>query len=113
MHFCDLTSYSYGVHSPIGRVRNVGWLERGFPFQTGQCDPSITRALLAHYGRLAANRARGFHRCSLCVPDAAEPSVWVNGEVVFLGAAELWLPGRLEEIYAAPDLIIHYISAHA
>jgi hypothetical protein len=112
MHFEDLTPYIYGLKSAIGGVRNVGWLELGSPFRAGQCDSRVGQLLTAHYDQLAANRARGFHRCSICARDSVEPSVVVNGESVVLGAAELWVPGQGGEIYAAPDLVIHYLSSH-
>ncbi|MBK8252213.1 MAG: hypothetical protein IPK82_06040 [Polyangiaceae bacterium] len=52
---------------------------------------------------------RGFHRCEFCSLD--EVVAEKDGVVKLLGSAEVWLPGE-SVLYAAPNLIVHYIRAH-
>lgn len=53
---------------------------------------------------------RGIHRCEFC----AEEEIWVespDGAERMLGTGEVWIPGE-GVMYAAPNLIVHYMGAH-
>lgn len=52
---------------------------------------------------------RGFHRCEFCSDDQIFANK--NGVARMLGSAEVWLPGE-GVLYAAPNLIVHYIGVH-
>jgi len=55
---------------------------------------------------------RGYHACEFC-SKAPLPHVLKSGKQVWLGSAEIWIPstdGSL--VYAAPDLVYHYVTAH-
>jgi hypothetical protein len=36
----------------------------------------------------------------------------VDGEQFFLGSAELWVPASDGSIFAAPNMIVHYVEMH-
>ncbi len=113
MFFQDLSSYSYCVRHPVVQVANIGWLEREQPFQTGAVDAMVCLLLEEYYEALRANKMRGIHGCSLCSCESSEPSIQVKGKRVLLGASELWVPGVAGRVFAAPDLIIHYLQSHS
>lgn len=119
MHFPDLSPYRYSGAGPFHDVLNVGWLDRAVPFESGL--PSVLLAAgLREWFRIARiNQFRGIHACNLCVehewplpPLDSYPSIDVDGERRMLGNWEIWIPGALGKIYAAPALIIHYVEAH-
>ena len=105
MYFPDLAIYSYEVELP--EVQTVGWLELGQPFMRGSVTEPLLASLRAAVRRCSARGTRGLHTCEFC--DAEE--IWC--EDVRLGAAELWIRSPGGQIYAAPDLIVHYVEAHA
>ena len=56
---------------------------------------------------------RGFHLCELChgsPPDAALH--WRGGEKILLGSAEIRVFGLNGVVYAAPNMIYHYVLTH-
>jgi hypothetical protein len=62
--------------------------------------------------KLKTNQTRGYHECDFCRTDARE-TIPFQGSTIYLGSAEVWVPsadGAL--VYAAPNLIYHYISKH-
>jgi hypothetical protein len=91
---------------------NVGWLEKGHEFPTGQLD-AAERDALVDLAVHSENVMRGLHDCEFC--DVESPIVAVRtdgrGERAFLGTGEVHLKGE-ESTYASPTLIIHYIDAH-
>lgn len=115
----DLTPYDY-FPDQEGDVRNVGWLGKESRFPTGEAEPGLVAALVTLAAFHHANGTRGFHRCELCGPrttrDDYEPTTVpfefaARGEVM-LGSAEIHVPGRGGVIYAAPNLVVHYVETH-
>lgn len=106
----DLSDYTY---QPTERLLlNVGWLGANVSFATGPTDPSFVRRLLV----LADNQQnimRGVHYCEFC--DEESPirlSAPVERGWVSLGMGEIHVPGQDGTVFAAPSLIIHYITDH-
>jgi predicted RNA-binding Zn-ribbon protein involved in translation (DUF1610 family) len=114
--FEDLTPYAYLVRA--GRVPertlNVGWLDEGHEFPTGDVPASFVDRLRTLAECATTMQTRGLHECPFC---SEEPDT----------RAEWWLPrassGRhgSNEIrgvgadgvrYAAPTLVVHYVTAH-
>jgi hypothetical protein len=120
-YFADGSPYAYLPHAlrsaeTGGDAVNVGWLEATEPFAVGSVEPEFVDRL-AELCRDGVNRTRGFHRCSLCPqpapPELAEPtSVRSSGGDYFVGSAEIRVRGRNGVQYAAPDMIVHYVTAH-
>lgn len=115
----DLTPYDY-LPEQEGDVRNVGWLGRESRFPAGEAEPGLVPALVALAAFRPVNVTRGFHLCELCgprtTPDDYEPltvpfELAERGEVM-LGSAEIHVPGPDGVVYAAPNLVAHYVEAH-
>ena len=111
--FPDLSPYTY--HPGESGFLNVGWLERGHLFPRGPV-PLEFASELRRLSEAPVNVTRGFHRCQLCNPPteaiAALPacmSVWWMDRV---GGAEVHVKGADGTTYAAPSLIMHYVSEH-
>ncbi len=106
-HYADLTPYTYFknaadyvLNSTGLPTLNVGWLENGQPFTTGETSKEFQEKLREfcqpEYKVIAT---RGFHVCEFfCNEDARS-----NAEIRVLGT---------KAIYATPELIQHYIIAH-
>ena len=88
----------------------IGWLDKRSQFETGKTSPEFLQKLIqfCHPSltvcQLQVTRPCGFHCKSV-------PPLMINGEQVELGRAEIRVIGE-EDIFAAPDLIYHYITEH-
>ena len=109
--FDDLSPYD--ENDTTGPALRVGWLGRGSSFPTGEIDPGVVDNLI----RLAAtpvNLMRGLHYCEFC--DAESPiriatPFGPKGRVA-LGNGEIHVRHASGQLYVAPTLVIHYITAH-
>ena len=134
-HFNDLSFYDYSQGSPRG-TKNVGWPQFGRAFETVQPSEE-TLELLWSFCNVAVMQTCGIHRCDLCVPPRAVSAIRGNAKLP-LGSAEIRvlskegfspLPQRLRNeessgllllrksavpfsVYAAPNLVYHYVDAH-
>jgi hypothetical protein len=79
----------------------VGWLERNEPFDTGKA-PADFLAKLAEFCR---------PEVTVCQTAGARPCPLCRQQVPGLGRGEVRAIGD-EDIYAAPDLIHHYVAIH-
>jgi len=110
--FADLTPYSYGPSREDPKPLNVGWLSIKQPFPTGATSVEFQRRL----GELCARPAdigfvcMGPHSCEWCVPAlrAKGVTVFADGE---MATGEIRVRGP-RGMYAAPTMIIHYVTAH-
>jgi hypothetical protein len=133
-HFSDLSFYQYGVGNPP-QTKNVGWLERGHDFEMEPPSMELLDALWP-FCKVSVMQTRGLHRCDLCVPSTTV-SVVRDGFERLLGSAEIRVlskenPSTIREslrsqgpglvflrkslgafdVYAAPNLIYHYVEVH-
>src|SRR5580704_9358902 len=110
-HYEDFTEYCYGqaaYHVP-GTV-NIGWLGASLDFEQMEPDESLLD-LVWDYCKISVAQYRGIHQCEYCGPhrsDVAER----HGEMRLLGSAEIRVFSEAGAIYAAPDLIYHYMAVH-
>jgi hypothetical protein len=110
-YYKDLTPYEYMVINENAKVLNVGWLERGQSFPTGKVDLDC----LAIIGVLCKNpfiKTRGYHKCPFCSSASFGYSVTIDNHTLLLGSSEIRVHGESGILYAAPDLIYHYIRDH-
>ncbi|MFN0130191.1 MAG: hypothetical protein ACKV19_26300 [Verrucomicrobiales bacterium] len=112
MYFEDLSHYSYGLPRPLEDVINIGWLDVSHDFPTGLVPNALNHRLRFWLGRATVNRIRGYHECNICGL-LERQRVQVNGQTFLLGAAEIWIPTESGRVFAAPDLLLHYIEGHA
>ena len=62
-YFPDLSPHTY---TKFGNALNVGWLERGYDYQTGTVTPEFMNLLGRYYGVQQPFGFLGFHVCDLC-----------------------------------------------
>lgn len=87
----------------------VGFLQRGQRFETGTTTGKNLAKLLKYCDpRWTVCEIPRPRPCPLC---NSRVMVEIGGSEVVLGSAEIRIVGE-EEIYAAPDLLYHYIEAH-
>lgn len=133
-HFSDLSFYQY-CHGNPPQTKNVGWLERSHEFKKEPPSEGILD-LLWRFCKISIMQTAGFHRCDLCHPSTTV-SVVRDGSKVALGSAEIRVlskentsttrerlsrqePGLLFlrkslvpfDVYAAPNLVYHYVEVH-
>lgn len=112
MYFADLSPYEYAYGRPSSDVLNVGWLSDEHPFSKGSVPPGIFEKLLELFASSAVNQMRGYHDCPFC-PEGTEPRiVLADGSQITLGSAELWFRDEAGTVYAAPNLVYHYMKEH-
>jgi len=112
MYLKDSEPYRYGLVNRLEDVLAVGWLSKANPFPRGDSLPEFVRALEKMLMSNRVNQMKGHHVCEFCgqPPTSYE---FAFGSRVTLGFAEIWVPspdGNV--IYAAPDLICHYVVEH-
>lgn len=113
MYFPELSPYSYFQHETRENLVNVGWLDAEEPFALGDTSDLFKSNLWA-VCKISVAQARGFHMCNICT-EAQSPGpkmMTFNGEQLSLGFAEIRVIGLDKCIYAAPDLIFHYVVDH-
>ncbi len=88
----------------------IGWLRRSQPYAQGRVPPGFVGELLSFCHEPWTVCARPVaERCPLC--GEYVPPIMDDGRPVVLGTAEIRVIGE-REIYAAPTLIVHYVTAH-
>ena len=91
-------------------VQNVGWLSARHPFDQQEPSQTLLDVLWA-FCMVFVHQARGVHICELC-----SSREWVREEKdgirLSLGSAEIRVFSKDAVIYASPNLIYHYVSAH-
>jgi hypothetical protein len=93
----DLSPCPIELTDPVATGRSIGWLEKGYYFQTGNTPWRFLRKL-RWLSRDIKNPMWGFHKCEFCG--------WAkgNGEIHVVGADGI--------TYVAPQLVVHYIATH-
>lgn len=106
----DLTSYNYAPQFAAGAPLNVGWL--GADTDLAETSPSseLMDALWA-VTQVVVAPSRGFHFCELCGTEEVVTAQRL-GERLLLGHAEIRVFGDAGEVYAAPDMLFHYVERH-
>lgn len=114
-YYPDLTSYCYISHLIRPSTLNVGWIE-GNCFEKGTLSDDVLDKLW-RFCQCSIGQTRGFHVCNL---PGCEQRTWSAGPhkssrgeaTVLLGSAEIRVFGKNGYIYAAPDMIYHYVIDH-
>lgn len=101
MYFPDM-----GEQCQVGQgrdVRAVGWLDIAHPYTQGAVEPAFVEALQRHVQTAWAPIASaGPHFCQFC-PETRGGRVGAAGNV--------WIPSE-RALFIAPELVVHYITAH-
>lgn len=115
-YYADLTPYEYLPETvPDGaEILNVGWLDPGEEFPTGEPDPEFLANLIVLAADHATAVTRGFHRCRLPHPfdeDFQFGAVY-GSRLLHLGHAEIRVTTADGRLLAAPTLVVHYVRDH-
>lgn len=105
--FNDLTPYSYvDGQDTKPPTLNIGWLEHGHEFATGDVPASFIERLEVLHAHGWTQATRGRHYCDLCPSqdDDDDEGAW--------GHAELRAVAADGTRFAAPMLVLHYVTAH-
>jgi len=111
-YFPDLSPYTYylkfrrgfrGGHQPKVTTLNIGWLERGKPFPTGEpgWPDQVFLENLALFEQYPVNPTKCWHACEFCESFAGG-----------ISSAEIRVLGSDGIVYAAPSMLGHYIRVH-
>lgn len=115
-YFADGSAYSFGETREAGPLINIGWLSADHPYSIGAVPEELV-AKLTRLCRIGVRRTRGLHRCEFCVSperSSRKPATSLHdekGEFV-VGGAEIRVPSPSGVTFAAPDMIIHYVTDH-
>jgi len=89
----------------------VGWLERP-GFAVGHAPDGCIEALAAaHPTKIVMDGTRGIHSCTLC--GVTLPEVQWRGRAFHLKGHGHYLVQMDKTVYIAPELLLHYMYAHA
>lgn len=109
-YYEDLSAYAYLPEQ--SEMLNVGWLDRNHEFAAGLTPTDVVDELL----RLAEdpkNTLRGLHDCGFCdVESPIRLTLPGANRSVSLGMGEIHVASVDGTIFAAPSLVVHYITAH-
>lgn len=120
-YFKDLTIYEYSRKPEQWPLENnVGWLGPGHTFPTAQPTESLLGLIwIWAFCRINVNPTRGVHLCHIChsagvwpLPALSSSFISHGTEQRLLGSAEIRAFSNRGAIFAAPNLIYHYIAAH-
>jgi hypothetical protein len=109
-YYKDLSEYRY--HGDFHRpgTKNVGWLGPAYRFETSEPTEGLLDKLWS-YCAVSIAQMRGLHACEFC-PDGKFCLASRNNQTLLLGSAEIRVFSNAGAIYAAPNLIYHYVLAH-
>src|SRR5262249_18431379 len=110
-HYADFTEYCYsrGAYYVPGTV-NIGWLGASLDFEQIAPHEGLLD-LVWDYCKISVAQYRGIHECEFCGSNRSDVAER-HGEMRLLGSAEMRAFSGSGTIYAAPDLIYHYMAVH-
>jgi hypothetical protein len=108
-YFSDGTAYSYLANSKEDAI-NVGWLDSDHGYDRGTL-PTDLLDLIFELCKTPVRKTRGFHQCPFCSKPEFGVLAVHGTESARLGSAEIRLKcGNV--VYAAPDMLFHYVKDH-
>jgi len=116
MYFSDLSNYSYYLKTPVNEAWNIGWLEEGKSYVTGNIENDFLSKLASiivgnNIVNVHVNQIRGVHPCALSGCDNLE--VEIGNRKIAVGSSEIWVPSKNPgQYFASPSMILHYMKAH-
>jgi len=113
MYIPDLATCEYFIESEGGSSPLcIGWLDSEYPYNQGPVPAEFVSRLWI-FCRNSLFYTLGYHRCSLC-RDAKVSGALIRykGEELKLGSADIRVVGKDGTVYAAPNMIFHYVVDH-
>lgn len=120
MYYSDLSIYEYTQNiqgtiydkTRVKMVCSVGWLAKKYKYPTGEiCDMYLERLWYYCYN-FAVNATLGLHLCPFCPAKTYSSLARRGNEECSLGGSEVWVLGHDGIVYAAPNLLYHYMQRH-
>jgi len=109
-YFEDLTPYRYIESGMAPETYNVGWLDQARAFST--CEPQKEDIdALWGFCQISVATTRGIHECNLCKQGFSSIQKYLSKSIL-LGSSEIRVISGQGRIYAASNLIFHYVSEH-
>lgn len=106
--FADGASIDYFGFGDASRLRAIGWLERGRDYARGEVEETVFASLFAAAGKpWQPCVSAGWHDCDLCRFAKGPTRVTYRGDVVTIGAKNLFFPGGRGLRRAVDDLALH------
>lgn len=101
MYYPDLSENTNIINLNGGDVLNVGWLDIAYPFNRGPTSLAFAERLKLFRDHINY-ASMGLHDCPFCPLEPQPPS----------GSGMILIKGSKDEIYIAPELILHYVTGH-
>jgi len=113
MYISDLSKYPsrWGESETQMDLIAVGWLDSEHSYQQGTTSLEF-RNRIELFCSNSIIRNFGVEPCALCKREPVIAVLHSGIEVILYGTYEIRIPSHVQRIYAAPDLILHYIIAH-
>lgn len=109
-YYPDLSVYEYGRFGE--NIFNIGWLDKTYNFPTGKTNELFIERLF-EFCEQKVEEYRGYHLCNLCNDE--NPEIFVaryKQKSISLGNSEIRVFAQAGKVYAAPNLIYHYVVDH-
>ena len=90
-------------------AKNVGWLKAGEDFPKNPPDDDLLDALWETI-KHPAIRTRGLHECDQC--NKQNSNEHYKNQTLLLGSNEIRIFHKEGDIFAAPNMIFHYVYIH-
>ncbi|MCP4540712.1 MAG: hypothetical protein GY832_26535 [Chloroflexi bacterium] len=111
-YYPDLSPYEYHVGRKVLDALNIGWLDAVHNYSTGNVSDAFVDRLW-DFCCVSVVQTRGSHRCELCTTSSSTQLAVQRGtKSLVLGSAEIRVFGGAGRVYAAPNLIYHYVVEH-
>jgi hypothetical protein len=109
----DLSPYCYHHSGNRPNTQNVGWIDAAHSFSKGTASGAFLKGVW-QFCKNPAIQMLGFHNCELCntFENDLRTKVEFEGESLSLGSREIRVITPNGTIYAAPDLVFHYVRDH-
>lgn len=104
MYFPDLTKLANGALA-------IGWLSVEKGYSVGQASAEFCRRLL-DFCEVQIIITLGYHECEFCDNPPFGLRVEYDNKTLTLGSDDIWAFGADGQVYLAPNLIYHYVTAH-
>jgi hypothetical protein len=113
MYFTDLSPYpyTYGPLEENALVLCVGWLDDSHEYEKGET-PSVFKDRLWKLCSESVFSTMGYHPCPFCLDLPVPVMARHDNEEIPLGSAQARVFGQGSKVYAAPNLIYHYVTQH-
>lgn len=109
MYFKDLSVYEY-LGNEGDNVLNVGWIDNEHFFSKGKVPKNFLTKLLYECIKRQVNITRGFYKSPFDQSNNIGYPVRLGLRKYLLGSAEIRVNGLENIVYAAPNLIYHYVK---